>query len=707
MLANHRATSAALILALLVASAAAQSPSPAGDWTGSIEVPGAPLDVTVHLETGAGGWRGDIDIPAQDASDLPLEHIAIDASSVTFAIADVPGTPTFRGELAADGNHLAGTFTQGGQQLTFALLRHDRDTVQDATATDSLFAGFADWLDGSREPLHVPGCAVAIVKGDELLATFASGQRDADGKLPVTADTLFAIGSSTKAFTTFALATLVDEGRLQWDEPVRTWLPEFGLTDETVAAHITPRDLVTHRSGMPRHDLAWYGATFQRAEMVARLRWLPLSHGLREQFQYNNLMFLCAGHLAERITGSTWEDLVRERILAPLGMQRTNFAVGSSAADADHAEPYRRDDAADRTEHIPFRECASIGPAGSINSSVREMANWVAVHLRGGRHGDRRLLAAATVKELHRVQIPMDAHERPTNLIVDVGYALGWMVDVYRGHRRVHHGGNIDGFSAMVTLLPDDGYGFVVLTNLDGSPLPELVARNLCDRVLQLDPHDWRKDVLQMVANAQAKASRGKDGAERERHTGTTPSHPLAAFAGDYADQGYGTTSVQFDGQDLRIAFHGLKGVLEHWHYDVFRIASSADSPELVGIPVQFASDFDGEIESVRAPLDPTVAPIVFRRVADARLRDPAFLDRLAGDYDLDGTVATFGRRGNQLTVSVAGQFYVLAPRLGLIFDLEHMHGYSVRFLLSADDAVTGVRFRQPDGVFEGTRKAG
>lgn len=689
----HRLLASCLML-LLAAVLPAQSA--AGDWTGAIELPGQELAVTVHLVESASGLCGTIDIPAQGARALPLGGFEQTGNKLRFAIADVPGDPVFAGELSADGATLAGDFSQNGATFPFTLAR----------AAASLGSGFDDfqaWCDASRPMLHVPGCAVAVVKDGALLRTFVSGQRDVDGNLPVTADTLFAIGSSTKAFTTFVLATLVAEGKLAWDEPVRQWLPELALSDMVVAERLTPRDLVTHRSGMPRHDLVWYGANMPRGELVARLRWLPLNHDLRTDFQYNNLMFVTAGYLAEKVTGSSWEELVRSRILQPLGMQRSNFSVQQSQRDADHAEPYRFRE--QQQEHLPFRDLAAVGPAGSINSSVTEMASWVALHLQQGRHRDRALLPAAAVHDLHEVRMPMGAGRQVAG-IIDVGYALGWMVDVYRGHRRVRHGGNIDGFSALVTLLPDDGFGFVVLSNLDGTPFPELVVRGLCDRALSLPIQDWRTEMVQKLAQAEANAAKGKASAVAERKPGTQPSHALADYVGDYADPGYGSCKVTRVDGALQVDFHGLRGAMEHWHYDVFRCSKSADTPELEGTMLQFTSDLGGEIDAVQALLEPSTPAIVFRRQPDAELLDPAVLTGLAGRYDLHGQVATFTLAGTALVVTLPGQRYELQPTAHLQFRLKGLNGYSVRFLRDDKGAVTGVRFVQPDGVFEGQRLA-
>jgi CubicO group peptidase (beta-lactamase class C family) len=686
------------LLAFLFACTALFAQSPVGNWRGAIEIPGQQLAIVVRLTEKGATLSGRIDIPAQGAEDLELSGVECTGRTVRFAIQGVPGAPTFAGELDEHGAVLAGTFTQNGQALTFRL---NRDQGEAASVTS--FEGFQAWFDESRPMFDVPGCSVAVVKGGELLATFASGERDREGKKPVTADTLFAIGSSTKAFTTLVLATLVAEGSLEWDTPVRRWLPEFALHDAPLSERVTPRDLVTHRSGMPRHDLVWYGATFDRAEMVRRLRYLELNHDLRETWQYNNLMYLTAGHLAERVSGSSWEELVRSRVLARLGMTRSNFAVDWMQRDDDHAVPYRKD--GDDVARIAFRDITAIGPAGSINSSAREMARWVALHLQRGEIDGDRVLPIDAVRELHSAHMAMPPRPRSSKDIVDVGYGLGWFVDVYRGNRRIHHGGNIDGFSALVAFFPDAGYGFVVLTNLDATPFAECVVRNLADRALGLPARDWRSEMLQRVEQQDGMEEAGKKGAEQERKKGTEPSHPIAEYAGDYRHEGYGACTVALRDSALHLDVHGIGARLQHWHYDVFRCERSDATPEIEGTKVQFLTDLEGEIDAVRIVLEPEVEPIRFVRQPDARLRDPQFLERFVGDYDLGSMTAVISLQGERLVAVLPGQRFDLEPQRGLVFGLTGAPGYSVRFVEGDGSAITAARFRQPEGVFEAVRK--
>ena len=233
-------------------------------------------------------------------------------------------------------------------------------------------AGFDSFVNQAIHAWEVPGLAIAVVKNGQVVLAQGYGFRDVDKKLPVTPKTLFAIGSCTKAFTTFVMGTLVDEGKLDWDKPVRTYIPELRLHDRVASELITPRDLVTHRSGLPRHDLVWYNATLSRKEIVDRLPYLEPTETFRSKFQYNNIMYMTAGYLVERLTGQSWEDAVRARIFTPLGMTGSNFSVKDSQKAADFARPY--DDRDDKIVESHF--VTSRTPRARRGRSTRTSRTW-------------------------------------------------------------------------------------------------------------------------------------------------------------------------------------------------------------------------------------------------------------------------------------------------------------------------------------------
>ena len=276
-----------LLVASLGGSAIGQSTSVAGHWEGAIKVPKpGGLEVDVDLRQKDGSWEGDISIPEQNATDLPLTKIKVDGADVAFTIDEVPGEPTFTGKLSEDGNSLTGTFSQGGQEFPFSL---QREAAETAPAPGQSWPELKADLEDLRKQWNLPGLAVAIVYQNKIVFSEGFGYRDVEKKLPVTPQTLFAIGSSTKAFTTFALGLLVEEGVLSWNKTVRQYLPDFKLKDPIATSLMTPRDLVTHCSGLPRHDALWYNNnSLSRADVVKRLQHLEPTEEFRAAFQYNN-----------------------------------------------------------------------------------------------------------------------------------------------------------------------------------------------------------------------------------------------------------------------------------------------------------------------------------------------------------------------------------------------------------------------------------
>jgi len=331
----------------------------------------------------------------------------------------------------------------------------------DMVTADRL-AGFDEFARAVRKQWRTPGLAIAVVHNGHVVYERAIGVRDVDQHLEVTPQTLFAIASCSKAFTTAALAVLADEGRLDWDLPVREYMPSFRLHDTLATERTSARDLVCHRSGLPRHDLLWYSSTKSRSELVHRMRHLEPSADFRSTWQYQNLMYMTAGYLIELISGQTWEEFVRDRIFAPLGMCDSTLSVEESQQSPDFALPYKKE--RDDTVHeIPFYSQWAVGPAGGINSSIRDLARWVTMHLKGGRWEGTQLISEGQVREMQTPQMVMPPSDKYPE-VLHPSYGLGWFIQGYRGHNLLQHGGNIDGFSSLVTLLPRENIGVVVLT---------------------------------------------------------------------------------------------------------------------------------------------------------------------------------------------------------------------------------------------------
>lgn len=552
------------------------------------------------------------------------------------------------------------------------------------------------------EEWKVPGLAIAVVQDGEVILSKGYGFRDVDEMRPVTDRTLFAIGSITKSFTVTLLGMLEDEGDLDWDEPVRRYLPDFQLYDDVATEYMTPRDLVTHRSGLPRHDLLWYGSPLTRRELYERLRYLEPSREFRAAWQYQNLMFMTAGYMAERIEGRSWEELVRERILEPLGMSRSNFSVEDMQRADDFAYPYHKNEG--DVGQIDFRNIDEIGPAGSINSSVREMIEYVQFHIDKGKVGEERLLSEGNAEQMQMPQMAIQSTIQYDEL-GHSSYGMGFFVTTYRGRKLVHHGGGIDGFISLLSFMPRERVGMIVLTNMSGNnPVPTLVTRGVYDRVLGLEPIDWISRAREQETRAEGTQAEGP--ADDQRVEGTPLSHELAEYAGDYAHPAYGVIEIAVQDDGLIAVFNGQSSELRRFHYDVFELPENPLVP-FSGLKVLFRYDKRGEINELLVPLESAVDDIVFERVADETMRQRAFLEPFVGQYELAGAVLTVELKGaDTLTLTVPGQpMYELVPVRGTAFDLKGLGGYRAEFRRDSDGAVVELVLLQPNGTFVAKRK--
>lgn len=667
-----------------------------GNWAGTIATIDLEVDVDLVHEDGA--WSGDVSIPAQAAKDLPLKDIALEDGTLTFVIDGVPGDPKFTAQLQGE-DVLTGKFEQAAFSATFTLERNTSRVPATLAALEEL----DPWLDELMATWDVPGLGLAIVRDGEIVRVTGHGMRDVEAGQPVTEDTLFAIGSSSKAFTTMTLAILAGEGKFDWDDPLIDHLPGLKLNDEFATNRLTPRDMASHQSGLPRHDLAWYGRTeFGLEEIFTNLRHYEPTAELRETWQYNNLMYATLGYLVEQLDGRSWEESVRARVLDPLGMPRTNFSVADSAADSNHALPY--DEREDELTAIPFRDISHVGPAGSINSSAKEMAQWALLQLSDGSLGDVTILPEANLTELHTPRAVMGGLPSDPELAPSL-YGMGWMIDGYRGHLRIHHGGNIDGFSALVTFFPHDDLGIVVLTNRNATPVGEFVVRQVADRVFGHDPKDWSGKAFATQSAAKEALADNEEETASSRVEGTAPSHPIADYAGSFECPGYGPMNVTLEGERLTAEYNGLGGPLEHWHYDVFRMEESADNPALGGTKLRYESNLEGEIAALYVSLEPTLPALRFDRAPDPQLSDPAYLARFAGNYDLLGTMLEVHVVDDHLTVNATGQGPTkLAPLWNDTFIAADAANAKLSFTVE-DGVATGLTLHQAGQTFSATRQ--
>jgi len=471
--------------------------------------------------------------------------------------------------------------------------------------------GFTEFAEKVMAEWGVPGMAVGVVKDGEVVYMKGFGYRDMEKQLPVTSKTLFAIGSSTKAFTAMAIGILVDDGKLDLDTPLIEYLPDFRLYEDYATLHTTPRDLLCHRTGMPGYDSLWILSHRSRDEYYCRLRYLEPNAGFRDVFQYNNFMYMVAGILVGRVSGGSWEEFVAERILKPIGMEHSNFSVIESQKANDFAQPYFT--FTGKPVNIPFRNLDALGPGGAINSDIEDMTKWVLLNINNGKAGDRQLVSEASLAQTH---LPNMVIRNPLceKMAQSSVYGQGWGISSYRGYSLVEHGGNIDGFSALVSFLPKEKTGVVVLSN-SLNIMGYVIVRDIYDRLLGLEERDWNSHYKNVFAEIM-EISSASAGTKEEPKPNTSPSLPLSDYAGVYEHPAFGRVEVSVDNDKLKVKFQsGITSEMEHFHFDVFKGTTS--DFWLPTINVRFHLSNDGTVDNLSIPLQENVSDIVFRRVKE------------------------------------------------------------------------------------------
>jgi CubicO group peptidase (beta-lactamase class C family) len=445
----------------------------------------------------------------------------------------------------------------------------------------------------------VPGAAVAIVRDDQVVYLKGYGVREVGREEKVTPDTVFPIASCTKAFTTTAMAMLVDEGKMAWDDPPRKYVPYFRLSDPLVDANVTLRDLVTHRTGVRSHDLLWYRSPWTQEEIIRKIGRVKVELPFRTAFRYQSTMFTTAGHAVAAASGTSWADFVQKRILDPLEMKNTTLTTTAVERMPDRASPHRKD-ASGRPQAINWYPLEVPEPAGSVNSTARDLANWVRFHLSDGVFAGKRLVSAASLGETHTPQIalPVEGTARAMNPdTLQMSYGMAWLIYDYRGRLVLTHAGLIDGFRAQILFVPREKLGLVMLCNLDQTLMNVALGNNLLDLLLGLDKKDWNRiegDVAR--SEREAAEARAKEREEKQQHS-TKPSREPGAYVGDYEEPAYGTATVRLEQGVLVWRWSTFRGPLEHYHYDTFTLRAGS----IVGTPpVTFILGDDGNVQTMR-----------------------------------------------------------------------------------------------------------
>ncbi len=557
----------------------------------------------------------------------------------------------------------------------------------DRLAVDSM----ADW--------KVPGAAIAVVQDGKVTLAKAYGQRDVEANLPVTAATQFRIGSITKSFTATGVAILHNEGRLDWTKPVRDYLPEFRLHDPVATERITIRDLLSHQSGLPRHDWVHLPGDRAPAELLGVMRYLEPSRDIRAAWQYNNLCYNVVGLLIERVSGQSYEAFIRARLTDRLGMT-VGFTLDDLEASADAPRAYMmHEDTRLPAMRLPIRTPAS----GAINTTVADLANWMRLHLGKGEFNRERLLPAALIDELHAPRVYENQSE-----FAEFGaahYGLGFQCQSYRGDRVVFHGGGWPGWGARMTLVPDFGIGVAVLTNRNPSEALGTLTWYIVDRLRGRAPVDWRERLRKRRDQAIAQVQADKNAREKVRHANTRPAHDLAAYAADYEHPAYGLMSIKELGGELHWSWRGMSAAMTYRHYETFELPEYPDRLLPDRLAITFLTDRDGDIVSLSAPLEPMVKDILFVRLAGGDCTDAAFRARCVGTFKGGPTThrVTLDAEGQLVLKPDSQPAYRLAPHQGRRFRIIELEGFVVEFR-GEGTVVDEMISHQPNGTFTAKR---
>jgi CubicO group peptidase (beta-lactamase class C family) len=552
-------------------------------------------------------------------------------------------------------------------------------------------AGFDAWMEKTLHDWNGVGIGVAVVVGDEVVLAKGYGYRDYGKKLPFTPQTVVPIASNTKLFTAVASGTLVEEGKLAWDEPVKTFVPAIRFHDDALDAAVTLRDMLAHRTGITRHDTIWYKSAFTRQELFERLRFLEPKEPIRTLFLYNNMMYAGVGYIDELLSGRKWERLVQERILDPLGMANTDFSIEAMTAGTDFGVPWTERRDSFELYQIPYyADAEGVAPAGAINSNLEDMTKWLRALMNAGKLGGRQVLPAAVLKETLAPSIAMPNTQLETRgwgELLNSAYGMGRWTASYRGHLVAFHGGDINGFHSQVAMAPNDGFGVVVLVVGDHTaPLYNVVMYQVFERLMGLAPTPWSDRILAIRLQGKKAGQEARAQAGAGQVANTQPSHPLADYAGEFYHPAYGVLTIGERDGALTFDFHKIHLPLAHFHYDRF---DTPDDEQDGKWSVNFGTSPQGEIDRALMSLDE--AEVTFTRRAAADLASPATLALYAGTYatPTGAKVQVVLREDGTFGIALAGQpFQVLLPWRPRRFRVPEFSDVTVEFVVEGGKVV-------------------
>lgn len=583
--------------------------------------------------------------------------------------------------------------------LSILLLLSVNVIAQEINIKKSL-SGFDKYMSNVLTDWNEPGAGVAVIYKGELVFVKGYGYRDYGNKLPVTKNTLFQIASNTKLFTAVAAGMLVEKGVFNWDKPITESVPELEFYNDFLNNNVTLRDMLGHKTGISRHDMIWFQSDFSRKELFERIKYLEPSIPLRQDFIYNNLMYTAVGYSIELRTGKTWEEYVKENIFTPLEMNSTIFSIAEMQKSNDHGVPYNEKRDTTLLYKIPLKEDgASVGPAGSIITSLDDLSHWVIALMNEGKYKNKDVIPESIIDETLKPGIAFrnsELEEKGYKERLNSTYGMARNIEIYKGNVLTKHGGAMPGFHSQVIMLPYDDIGIITFSIGDhGASLGNtIIGYNLVDRLLGLEQTDWNGRRLTDHIKSKELGQKARSQVGFDHIEGSSPTHSIKDYVGAFTNEAYGDFNVDYENDSLYFNFRNTTLPLTHYHYNRFDTPNDEDFGKW---SINFSISPQGEISAAVISIDE--GQITFNKKTDESLANPEVLNLYTGIYEYAGSEFEIKLKDNKLTM-LGTTDDILIPYKKNIFKVEKFDDLQIEFI-QENNEISGLKYKTTSGIYE------